>query len=140
MDLPEAPAIAHALRLIVLPGELAVVRLPPDVHVPQWAFSAAPGTLWSLTRTDDEVSIVRAADAVPSDARAERGWRALRIAGTIDFGLTGVLAAVLAPLADAGISIFAVSTYDTDYVLVRAGALDAAVEALRRAGHDVESA
>ena len=140
MDLPEAPAASHALRLIAMPGELAVVRLPPDAHVPQWAFSAAPGVLWSLTRTDEEVSIVRGADAVPSDARAERGWRALRIAGTIDFALTGVLASVLAPLADAGVSIFAISTYDTDYVLVRGPALDAAVEALRRAGHDVEAA
>jgi hypothetical protein len=140
MDLPEAPLRSHALRLIVLPGELAVVRLPPDAHVPQWAFSAAPGALWSLTRTDDEVSIVRAADAVPSDARAERGWRALRVAGTIDFALTGVLSAVLVPLAEAGVSIFAISTYDTDYVLVRGDALDAAVEALRQAGHAVEAA
>jgi uncharacterized protein len=139
MDLPEAPAPSHTLRLTVLAGELAVVRLPPDAHVPQWAFSAAPGMLWSLTRTDDEVSIVRGIDAVPSDARAERGWRALRIAGPIDFALTGVLASVLAPLADAGVSIFAISTYDTDYVLVRGHALDAAVGALRRAGHHVEA-
>jgi hypothetical protein len=129
---------AHALTLVVQPGELAVVRLPPDAHVPPWAFSAAPGALWSMTRTDDELSLVRAAEAVPSDARAERGWRALRIAGTIDFALTGVLASVLAPLGEAAISIFALSTYDTDYVLVREQALGAAVDALRAAGHDVQ--
>jgi hypothetical protein len=140
MDPREAPAPSLLQRLIILPGELAVVRLPPDAHVPPWAFSAAPGRLWSLTRTDDELSLVRAADAVPSDARAERGWRALRIAGTIDFALTGVLSSVLAPLADAGVSVFAVSTYDTDYLLVRSHALDGAVEALRRAGHAVEAA
>jgi hypothetical protein len=135
---PDHPT--HALTLIVLPGELAVVRLPPDAHVPQWAFSPAPGAFWSLSRSEDEVSLVRGADAVPDDARAERGWRALRIAGTIDFALTGVLAAVLAPLADAGISIFAVSTYDTDYVLVRDHALAAATSALQAAGHRVEAA
>ena len=140
MDLPEAPAVSHALTLLVLPGELAVVRLPPDAHVPPWAFSPAPGALWSITRTADELSLVRAAEAVPSDARAERGWRALRIAGTIDFALTGVLASVLAPLADAGVSVFAIATYDTDYVLVRAHAIDAAVAALRGAGHTVEAA
>ena len=133
-----APPSRTALTLLVLPGEFAVVRLPPDAHVPQWAFSAAPGRLWSMTRTDDELSLVRDAAAVPSDARAERGWRALRIAGTIDFALTGVLASVLAPLGDAAISIFAVSTYDTDYVLVREHALAPAIEALRAAGHDVE--
>ena len=74
-----------------------MVRLPPDAHVPAWAFGPVPGALWSMTRTDEELSLVRAADAVPSDARAERGLARLRIAGTIDFALTGVLASVLAP-------------------------------------------
>lgn len=137
MTLPASPPQALSLTLLVLPGELAVVRLPPDAHVPPWAFTAAPGALWSMTRTDEEVSLVRAAEAVPSDARAERGWRSLRIAGTIDLGLTGVLASVLAPLGEAAISIFAVSTYDTDYVLVREHALESAIDALRAAGHEV---
>ena len=130
---------ALSLTLVVQPGQLAVVRLPPDAHVPPWAFSAVPGALWSMTRTNDELSLVRAADAVPSDARAERGWRALRVAGTIDFALTGVLASVLAPLGEAAISIFAVSTYDTDYVLVREHALSAAIDVLRAAGHEVKA-
>jgi uncharacterized protein len=85
------------------------------------------------------LSLVRGAEAVPSDARVERGWRALRIAGTIDFGLTGVLASVLAPLGEAAISIFAVSTYDTDYILVREHALADAIDTLRAAGHDVQT-
>jgi hypothetical protein len=134
---PPAASAAHALTLVVQAGELAVVRLPPDAHVPEWAFTAAPGAIWSLTRTPEEISIVRAAEAVPSDARAERGWTALRIAGTIDFGLTGVLAAVLAPLGDAGLSIFALSTFDTDYILVRTATVPAALEALRDAGHTI---
>ena len=83
------------------------------------------------------MTVVCAAARVPADARAERGWRALRVAGPLDFALTGVLAAVAVPLADAGVSIFAVSTFDTDYVLVRADRLEAAVAALRAAGHRV---
>lgn len=136
---PASRSQTRALTLLVQPGELAVVRLPPDAHVPTWAFTAAPGALWSMTRSDDELSLVRDAESVPSDARAERGWRALRIAGTIDFALTGVLASVLTPLGEAGISIFAVSTYDTDYILVRAHALADAIDALRAAGHDVHN-
>lgn len=131
---------ARTLTLRVQPGELAIVRLPPDAHVPPWAFSPAPGALWSMTRTDEELSLVRDAEAVPSDARAERGWRALRIAGTVDFALNGVLASVLGPLGNAAISIFAVSTFDTDYILVRGHALAAAIDVLRAAGHDVQDA
>jgi hypothetical protein len=72
---------------------------------------------------------------VPADVRCEPGWRALAVKGPLDFGLTGILASIAAPLAEAGISIFAISTFDTDYVLVKAERLDDAVEALRRAGH-----
>ena len=90
-------------------------------------------------RRKKDSTLVRAAEAVPSDARAERGWRALRIAGTIDFALTGVLASVLAPLGDGAISIFAISTYDTDYILVREHALADAIETLRAVGHDVHT-
>ena len=78
-----------------------------------------------------------AAARVPDGVRAQRGWRALAVEGPLDFALTGVLAAVAVPLAEAGISIFAVSTYDTDYVLVRADRLADAVAALRGAGHSV---
>jgi len=87
--------------------------------------------------TAAELSVVAPAAAVPSHAKAERGWRALRVDGTLDFALTGVLAAVVVPLAEAGVSIFALSTYDTDYVLVRDSQLPAAREALRAAGHTV---
>jgi hypothetical protein len=76
---------------------------------------------------------------VPSDARAERGGRSLRNVGTIDFALTGVLASVLAPLGEAAISIFAGSTFDTDYILVRDHAHESAIDALRAAGHEVQA-
>jgi hypothetical protein len=88
-------------------------------------------------RTRAELSVVCAAARVPDGVRAERGWRALAVCGRLDLGLTGVLAGLLAPLAAAGVPIFAVSTYDTDYVLVREERLAEAVAALRAAGHTV---
>jgi hypothetical protein len=88
-----------------------------------------------VTRTPDELSIVCAAGAVPDGSRSERGWRALRVAGPLDFSLTGVLVSLLAPLADAAVPAFAVSTHDTDYLLVKEESLARAADALRRAGH-----
>jgi hypothetical protein len=88
-------------------------------------------------RTASELSVVCAAAGVPDDVRAERGWRALAVEGPLDLALTGVLASLLVPLAHAGVSIFAVSTYDTDYVLVRSERLADALEALRGAGHRI---
>jgi len=91
----------------------------------------------SVTRTADELSVVCPGEAVPSSVRAEHGFRVLKIDGPLDFSLTGILAAVAGPLADAGISIFAVSTYDTDYVLVKAKDLNQAVAVLQAGGHCV---
>jgi uncharacterized protein len=82
--------------------------------------------------------VVCAAERVPPGVRADQGWRALAVAGPLDLSMTGVLLSLLEPLARAGVSIFAVSTYDTDHVLVRADRLDDAVAALRAAGHRVE--
>jgi hypothetical protein len=128
--------VPQPLSLRVLPGELAVCRLPADAPI---APLPARAPLVSITRTSDELSIVcRVADAPPA-AQVEPGWRALQVAGPLDFALTGILAAIADPLAAAGISLFAVSTYDTDYVLVRETALPAAVAALRAAGHDVSA-
>ena len=123
-----------SLSLSVLAESLAVVRLEPATRVPEWAWS---GELCSVTRSADELSVVCAEAAVPPDASAQRGWRALKVHGPLDFALTGVLAALSAPLADAGISIFAIATYDTDYVLVRGEDVTRACEALAAAGHTV---
>lgn len=102
--------------------------------MPAWAWTGEPA---SVTRTRDELSVVCRADAVPDGVRAVAGWRCLKVQGPLDFGLTGILAALTAPLAAAGIPVFAVSTYDTDYLLVKADQLDRAAEALRGAGHRV---
>jgi hypothetical protein len=126
--------VPEALKLRVLAGELAVCRLPVDAPVPAPPASAA---LFSITRTREELSVVCAPADAPPGAQVQAAWRALQVEGPLDFALTGILASIAAPLALAGISLFAVSTYETDYVLVGEDALDAAVAALRAAGHDV---
>ena len=124
------------LKLLLLPDRFAVCRLEPDAAVPDWALSSSVG-LRSITRTDDELSIVCGENDVPEGVKCESGWRAMRVAGTLDFSLSGVLASLATPLADAGVSIFAVSTFDTDYLLVRDDDVGRAVHALQAAGHEV---
>ena len=127
--------MAHpGLTLRVLAGMLAVCRLPPDAPWPAWA---AGSPFLSLTRTAEELSVVCADEAVPAGVQSVRGWRALQVVGPLDFALTGVLAALAAPLAAAGISIFAIATYDTDYLLVQGATLAQAVAVLRLAGMTV---
>lgn len=122
------------LDLTLLEGELAVVRLDAGEAVPEWARPGAGGLL-STTATAVETSIVCAADGVPADACVSRGWRALVVAGPLDHALTGILASIAAPLAAADVPVFAVSTFDTDYLLVPAERAAAATDALRGAGH-----
>ena len=117
----------------VLPDEWAVARLAADAPVPAWA--AAPAPFASVTRTSAELSIVAPAAAVPAGVRAEGGWTVLRLQGPFAFDQTGILASFAAPLAEAGIGIFALSTFDTDYVLVRTAQRPGALAALRAAGH-----
>lgn len=124
------------LQLTVLPGRLAVSRLAADSPMPGWAMS--DGFL-SITRTADELSIVCPQERLPTGTTAERGWACLKVAGPLDFVLTGVLAGLAAPLASAGISIFAVSTYETDYLLVKEADLPAAIGALEGAGHRIST-
>jgi uncharacterized protein len=122
------------LRLIITEDRLAVCRLPTRAVVPPW--SEGPG-LFALVRDADALSVVCAEDRVPVDVRREGGWRALRLEGPFAFTETGILAAALAPLAEAEVGIFALSTFDTDYVLVKEAQLARAVRVLREAGHQV---
>ena len=127
----------NGLRLRALPGRLAVARLPGTAALPGWA--EGPG-LVSITRREGELSIVCAEARVPPEVRAERGWRGLEVEGPIDFEALGVMHGLTGPLAAAGVSVLAISTFDTDVLVVREETLGRAVEALRTAGYTVDDA
>jgi len=124
------------LTVGVAPGDYVVLRLPADAPPPVTLLGPTGGFV-SITRTPDELSVVCPADlAVPADL-AETGWRLLTVRGPFEFTLTGIMAALAGALAAAGVSLFALSTYNTDHLLVKGEDLDRAVNALREAGHDV---
>jgi uncharacterized protein len=126
--------VSRHLSLTVLPGRYSVCRLDAAAPVPPWA---AQGTFFSFTRTVDEVSVVCKTDAVPPGIRATKGWRALAMRGPLDFDVVGILAELSGRLAEAAVSIFVISTYDTDYLFVREPDLTRSAAALREAGHSL---
>jgi hypothetical protein len=126
--------IGRALELDLVPGAYAICRWPPGESLPDWVHQ---GAFVSVTRTPTEVSTVCAADAVPAGTVCEGPWRLIAVRGPLDFALTGVLASLASPLAAAAVSMFAISTYDTDYVMVRSRDLERAADALKKAGHRV---
>lgn len=124
-----------ALTLTVLDGRFAVCRLAAGSEVPPWIAQA--DTFLTVSRTPTELSVVADESAVPTGIVAQRGYRALRVEGPLPLGLVGVLAAIATPLAAAGVPIFPIATYDTDYLLVPGAQLASAVSALLVAGHRV---
>jgi hypothetical protein len=123
------------LNLSVLQGTFSVCRLESGEDLPTWA---TQGELFSLSRSDEELSIVCESRFVPAAIQAEHGWRALKVEGPLDFSLTGILASLLNPLANEGVSIFAISTFDTDYLLLRPEALASAMQILQKSGHTIK--
>jgi uncharacterized protein len=128
----------HPLTLSLLPETFAVCRLETEDAVPQWALS---GPFLSMTHTSEELSLVCPASRIPleTEIRADRSWRCFKLHGPIPFSLTGILNSVTVPLAQANIDIFAISTYDTDHVLVQEHNLQSAIHALREAGHTLQT-
>lgn len=127
---------ASSLTLSVLQEVFAICRFEGTEPIPDWSVQG----LFSITRTEDELSIVCPQANVPLEVQSsgfEKDWRCFKVEGPLDFALTGVLAAIAVPLAEAGISIFAISTYDTDYVLVKQADLDRATQTLLQAGHQM---
>jgi hypothetical protein len=118
------------MHLDLLPGEYAIARLPAGSEIPAWAQG---GDLLSITRTPHELSIVCV--GIPEDVPCVRNWRCLKVRGPLDFSLTGILASLATPLAAAGVAIFAVSTFDTDHILILESSLPHAIAALTKAGH-----
>lgn len=142
----DAPAIPENTKpaprraivpLVVLGDRLAVCRVGSDEPLPAWA-KASKDEFFSATRTREEVSIIVAESRAPEAAKCERGFRLLKVQGPLDFSLVGIIAGLSGTLADASVSIFAFSTYDTDYVMVKQADLERAVSALRKAGYRVE--
>ncbi|MFC1652885.1 ACT domain-containing protein [Planctomycetota bacterium] len=117
------------LKLGVIGQGYAVCRLAPKADVPSWADSSA---LLSITRTPDELSIVCTETNVPTGVRAERGWAVLKVLGPLEFSLVGILSSLTQPLAKAGIPVFVISTFDTDYLLVKQTSLPETVDVLGR--------
>jgi len=127
------------MQLELLSAVHAVCRLEAGTELPGWAAGddAPEDGVIAITRSGEELSIVAPETLVPEKLERSGGWRALRVAGTLDHGMTGVLASLAAPLAEAAIPIFAISTFDTDYLLVPERGLGAAIRALRVAGHEL---
>lgn len=123
-----AAAESESLTLALLADRYAVCRLAPRSELPGWLDWS--GALVSVSATAEELSIVCPADLVPEGLRAERDWRAFKVEGPLDFALVGILAKLSGALAEAEVSLFAISTYDTDYLLVREAKLEAATAAL----------
>jgi hypothetical protein len=124
----------RSLVIHQLPEPVAVVRMEARSEVPSWAWT---GSLAAVVRTKDELSIVCDQKVVPGDVKSERDWVALKIGGPLPFSLTGILASLLGPLASGSISVFVFSTYETDYILVKADQVQRAVEILKAEGHRI---
>jgi uncharacterized protein len=122
------------MNLQVYAESYAICRLSPDDNFPSWT----RGKFISVTRTEEELSVVCEQNAVPSDIKCERDWCMLQVEGPMDLSIVGVLASLTKPLAEAGINLFAISTFDTDYLLVKVEKLEAAKVALEKAGHTVQ--
>ena len=127
----------HQLKFRQLPGTYAIVRFAPDASIPGWASLAnvSKGEFISITRTADELSIVCPTENLPPDVHSSHRWTCLKLEGPFPFELTGVLLSFIQPLSSSGIPIFAISTFDTDYVLVQEELTRATLDALQRAGH-----
>jgi uncharacterized protein len=119
------------LKFRRLRGSYAIVRLAPDSPLPAWAMH---GEFTSVTRTADELSIVCPAENLPADSQSRQLWVCLKLDGPFTFSQTGILLSFIEPLSAGDIPIFAISTYDTDYVLVQAESIDAALKILHEAG------
>jgi uncharacterized protein len=132
---PHAPRPPQ-LKFRQLRGPYAITRLAPDAPIPTWATSRE---FTSITRTADELSVVCPARNIPEDVAAGPRWACLKLEGPFLFSQTGVLLSFIQPLSGNGVPIFAVCTYDTDYVLIQEEHMGGVVELLRRAGHELIS-
>ena len=130
-------AAFRSLALALLPGSYAVLQFATHAPVPGWA---ARGDFFSLTRSAEELSVVCARENVPAGEQPAKDWRVLKVHGPFSFDEIGVLASLVGPLANEKVSVFVISTFDTDYLLVQAEQLQKAMVTLRDAGHQIAEA
>lgn len=122
------------LTLSVLEPLFAVCKIKGSQLLPEWA---TKGEFWTISKTSDEVSIVCDQNFIPPEVTAEKNWRAIKVLGPLDFSLTGILSSIANPLAENKISIFAISTFDTDYILIKQSELNNAVNILSKSGFKI---
>ncbi|MHA1721167.1 MAG: ACT domain-containing protein [Promethearchaeia archaeon] len=122
------------LDLVILKEKFAICQLTPKDPIPDLTLL---GDFWSITKTNEEISIIVPEKLVPLKCKTERGWRAIKIIGPLYFSLTGIIASLSTVLAKAGISIFAFSTYNTDYILVKEKNLELSKQFLKENGHNL---
>ncbi|MDY0236466.1 MAG: ACT domain-containing protein [Gudongella sp.] len=123
-----------SLTMKLLKDEYGVARLDVLDEVPKWVVK---GEFYSITKTEDELSILCSEIDIPSDVKCERNWRILKVEGPLDFSLVGILSSISAVLAKVKISIFVISTFDTDYILVKDKDLAKSIESLRNGGYNI---
>jgi uncharacterized protein len=122
------------LNLTMSPHLYAVCQFHPDKNIPYWALL---GDFVSLTRTHEELSIVCQQENVPDDIEAERGWRCVQVQGAFDFSVAGIHVSLAVPLAEAEISVLAIATFSTDYLLIKEENVEQALEVMKLAGHSI---
>lgn len=123
------------LTLSILPETLVICQMDKDARIPDWLLAS---TFYSITKTAEELSVVCPQTNVPEGIKKDEGWRCLKVEGPLDFSAAGILASLTMPLAKEGISVFAVSTYNTDYLLVKEQHLGKAVQILAQNGHQIQ--
>lgn len=126
--------VENILTMKLLKEKYGVCRLEKTELIPEWAQKS---DFFSITRTSDELSIVCLQDDIPNDIKYENDWRILKIEGPLDFSLIGILASISSILAQKEISIFAISTYDTDYILVKNNDIDNAIVSLKKERYEI---
>lgn len=124
------------LTLSVLNDTFAICRFDKTSPVPEWA---TKGDFYSITHTDDELSIVCSQENIREVDKIDKGWKALKVKGPLDFSLVGIMANLSSTLANGGVSVFVISTFDTDYILVKEESLKKAIDLLAQAGHTVNN-
>jgi hypothetical protein len=120
------------LSLKILPDRMAVCRFEPTAPVPDWIDQSG---FYSITRTEEELTIVCAETLVARGTTSEAGWRCFKVEGPLDFSEIGIIFSLTQPLARSGVSVFVISTFDTDYLMVKEKNLSEAIDALRAEGH-----